>query len=68
MAGAELWILATCRGGRKHVLEIYNMGFKYIGPTLSVMLGFTHYTSVYFNISFFGLKFQNLKMSKCVKA
>ena len=69
MAGAEFWIVATCRGGRKHVLEVHNTGFKYIGTTLSVMLGFTHYTSVYFNLyHFFGLKFQNLKMSKYVKA
>lgn len=53
MAGAEFWIVATGRGGRKHVLEIYNIGFKYIGTTLSVMLGFTHYTHVYFNLYHF---------------
>ena len=51
MAGTEFWIVATCRGEGGNVFwEIYKMGFKHIGIALTVMLGFTRYTSVYFNI------------------
>ena len=52
--------------------EIYKMGFKHIGIALTVMLGFTRYTSVYFNILYHFFmsevsQFKNVKICEGIK-